>query len=279
VSPVSTRLCGIDFSGDARKWGGGCTKSNVWIAEADDTHSSVVLRRLYRVQDLDGTDHPYSRLSRFLRESGGFVAIDAPFSIPARWASNPVELWNQVASLDSGKRAFASGRKLIELVVPESAPAGTKVYRDTELRWQRAGVNVRSTLWYAPRGGAPFAAAAMTLLSRHDGPVWPFSLARSGKTTLVEAFPAAQLCHWGLPYELYGRVAHPDGPTIRERLVNSLTTRGLRIDSNNGDACIESADALDAVICLFAARAVARSAILDKGTSASRTEGLIAVHD
>jgi hypothetical protein len=52
--------------------------------------------------------------------------------------------------------------------------------RLTEKYWQDKGVNVRSTMWAGPRGGAPFAVACMTLLARHDGPVWPLRLSPKG---------------------------------------------------------------------------------------------------
>lgn len=88
--------------------------------------------------------------------------------------------------------------------MPQFAPTGKKLWRHTESEWQTRGVNVRSTLWNGPRGGAPFTVACLTLLHRTGRPIWPWC--RDEKNCLVEAFPAAQLRHWKLPFIGYNGV-------------------------------------------------------------------------
>jgi len=77
------RFLGIDFSGNYQMWSPRCNRSNVWIAEVERKHERLYLVRLYRVQQLDGTGHPFERLASLLN-AGDFeaAAIDAPFSVP-----------------------------------------------------------------------------------------------------------------------------------------------------------------------------------------------------
>lgn len=104
------------------------------------------------------------------------AAIDAPFSVPTAYVlSNSHRiLLNVVASLPRGGRPFAEGAELIRALAPAYYPSGLKVYRQTENLWLKRGVNVRSTLWDRPRGGAPFAVACMTLLHGTSLPLWPW---------------------------------------------------------------------------------------------------------
>jgi hypothetical protein len=171
-------LAGIDFSGDLRKWGPGCSRSNLWVAEGElDAVGQLHLLELRRVQALPGGDPPFERLATHIR-SGGFsaVAIDAPFSVPAEYVpgGSHQRLLRLVANLPrSHDRApFSSGAELVRALLPQSADArGMKVYRDTERSWIRRGVHVRSTLWNGPRGGAPFTVACLTLLQATALPI------------------------------------------------------------------------------------------------------------
>jgi hypothetical protein len=54
--------------------------------------------------------------------------------------------------------------------------------------------------------------------------------------------------------------------------------RGLRLSSQHRQACVSSADALDAVICMYAAAAVASGQLAVGVDENSDIEGLIAVH-
>jgi hypothetical protein len=75
--------------------------------------------------------------------------------------------------------------------------------------------------------------------------------------TLVEAFPAAQLRHWGLPNVGYGR-ADGAAVAVREEIMSTLAQqKGLVIGPEHHELCLGSADALDAVICCYAAASVA----------------------
>jgi hypothetical protein len=88
VTSCDLRYFGIDFSRNASKWGAGVTRRrSVWIAELIVTHNGrLVLDCLRAVQDLPGSDHPFERLSGYLKTSDYVAAgIDAPFSIPANY--------------------------------------------------------------------------------------------------------------------------------------------------------------------------------------------------
>jgi hypothetical protein len=73
---------------------------------------------------------------------------------------------------------------------------GAKLLRLTEQYWKEKGANVRSTMWAGARGGAPFAAACMTLLAQHGGPIWPLRVDGRRGCVLTESFPAGQLRQW-----------------------------------------------------------------------------------
>jgi hypothetical protein len=94
--------------------------------------------------------------------------------------------------------------------------------------------------------------------------------------TLVEAFPAAQLRHWELPFVQYnGSTAVAQGN--RASILLGLEAQGLVIDQRMRSECERSADALDALVCMFAGFAVADGMIaVDPGEAAKR-EGHIAV--
>ena len=72
---------------------------------------------------------------------------------------------------------------------------------------------------------------------------------------LVEAFPAGQLCTWGLPFAGYGKQNSEQRET-RLRIVEAMKSRfKLTLEQDHIDKMIASPDALDAVICIFAAKA------------------------
>ena len=276
---LDRKLFGIDFSGNADKWTSGCTRSNVWLAEGRQCGPGVRVERLVRVQNLEGSAHPFDKLSDHIARSTAVVAIDAPFSIPASCFDGDAKaLWRRVAGLPKDGRPFVKGAQLIAMVAPSLDPRGKKILRETEVAWQKRGINVRSTLWSKPRGGAPFAAAVMTLLARHEGAVWPFSSLQQSGPTLVEAFPAAQLNHWGIPFTKYGKEGQDHAPT-RITIVDQLQGRGLILDPQQRRECVEYPDALDAAICLFAARAIAANRLYDALPEIAEVEGFIAVHE
>ena len=189
---MPTEVLGIDFSGDVTRWKPGCRKSNVWIATGTLRNGELRIANLVRAQDLRGPREPFLRLSQTLNTKHlAYAAIDAPFSVPHSLSSDAEALWRRVDSLPKEGRPFARGRRLVETLMPECGRHGEKIMRETEALWRARGVNVRSTLWCGPRGGAAFAVACMTLLAAHKGPVWPFRKNGEQGCVLAEAFPAA----------------------------------------------------------------------------------------
>jgi Protein of unknown function (DUF429) len=163
---------------------------------------------------------------------------------------------------------------LVGAFAPHLPSRGAKVFRETEAYWIRKGVNVRSTIWAGPRGGAPFAAACMNLLAGLRGSVWPLTDGQGA--VIVEAFPAGQLRQWGLPFTQYNGLEHP-AVMNRRSILLGMEERGLSIDEQDRLKCEASPDALDAVVCMFAASAVADAKVAVAPGKQAKTEGYIAV--
>jgi Protein of unknown function (DUF429) len=166
-------------------------------------------------------------------------------------------------------RPFPLGASIVALGEAVAPRLEAKPLRQTEAYWRAKGVNTRSTMWAGPRGGAPFTAACLRLLERSERPSWPWATLQAG--ILTEAFPAAQLRRWGLPHQGY---SGPHAANVRELIVTGLRER-IRVSSLHADFITNNADALDAVIAVFAAIAVAKQAVV--GFNVSYTDGIISV--
>lgn len=266
---------GIDFSGNHAQWRARCRTSNVWIARVAEAGGGLALVGLGRVQELEGIDPPFERLARVLASGDHEAAgIDAPFALPGRYAAarSHGELTALAARVARGERPFPRAADFVLAVTGRAPPLSPpKPYRRTELDWASRGVNVRSTLWAGARGGAAMTAACLTLLHRAACPVWPSS--HAGPRLVVEAFPAAQLRQWGLPWQRYG------APADRGVRVVIAAALGRRVRLGRFDAVVrEHADALDAVLAAFAAVAVMRARLALPPGDEAATEGWIAVH-
>jgi hypothetical protein len=274
-----TSYLGIDFSGNHLRWRRGTRRSNVWIAQVAESGGGLELRDLRCVQDLPGDEIPFERLARHLRE-GRFraAAIDAPFSVPLKFLRkrNHAALLKEVAEIarSTPERPFPTANEFVRVIARQVPCNPQKPLRRTEQDWKDMGVNVRSTLWCEPRGGAAMTAACLMLLREAARPIWPWADSNM-PGLLVEAFPAAQLRHWRLPHDRY------NGATNRERrdhLVSQLRRR-LSFTTDHRGVILENGDALDAVICAFAARAVARGAVALPPIASAGDEGWIAVDE
>lgn len=277
--PTARRWIGIDFSGNHLQWRDSRAATAVWIAQIEQARRGPALCDVRRVQDLPGDEPPFRRLVHFLRSSDFAVAgIDAPFSPPAAYVpgGSRERLLAAIGKLTEPERPFATGTQLVGLLAPALAPRGRHVHRLTEQIWRRRGINVRSVLWNGPRGGAPFAAACMTLQAELGLPAWPWD--EGSERILAEAFPAAQLRTWDLPYYGYnGTTAAARGR--RRRIIDGLAARaGLAIPDALRRTLKDSADALDSVVCALAARALTANALAVPPSEASSIEGWIVVH-
>jgi hypothetical protein len=269
---------GIDFSGSPSQWQQRASASAVWIARIAGCERPALID-LRRVQDLPGNAPPFERLTALLRAGDFSVAgIDAPFSPPAGYfAGTRAALLKAIGALPCDARSFAAGSQLVELLAPELAPRGRQMHRATELIWRRRRINVRSVLWNGPRGGAPFAAACMTLIARCGLPAWPWS-APTTRPLLVETFPAAQLRTWDLPWFGYNGQS-PDARQRRDRIISAIVKRtGLLLTKSHRQTLAASADALDSVLCALAARAIATGALAEPPGETAAQEGWIVVH-
>ncbi len=248
-------LLGIDFSGGAAPWRPRCANPTVWIARAEQRPDRLRLLSLEPVQALAGDGTPFDRLAALLAAADYDVAaVDAPFAVPERhWPPGGREaLLAAVAALPAGPdRPFPTGPALIALAAGIAPLASAKPLRPCERVWQARGVNTRSTLWWTPRGGAPFAAACLALIARSGRPCWPWS--PEGPGLLAEAFPAALLRHWGLPHEGYGGAG---GVAARREIVAAIG-EAIALQPAHAALAIQRPDALDAILCSLAAEAVA----------------------
>lgn len=287
---------GIDFSGDVTRWTPGCGRfninsCNVWIATAEARADAMDLVGLRPVQDLrhlrgrehpferpvqhlPGGEHPFERLLALLADGDYCAAgIDAPFSLPERHMPTGgwPELLRDVETLSKESRPFAKGEELVAYAQETAPLAESKPLRKTERAWADRGLNVRSTLSNKRRGGAPFTFACLTLLAKVERSVWPW--AREDRGLLVEAFPACQLLEWGLVYRGY---ASSCPSPEREAILEHISGR-ISMPANLREQGRRSADALDAVLCMFAAKAAAEG-LATVASAAANLEGWIAAH-
>jgi len=277
------RYLGIDFSGDQRQWNPNVQSSNVWIATIEAKGEVMNLADLQRVQQLPGPNRPFARLAAWLAD-GHFAAaaIDAPFSIPwwffgQRFVDHPGLLATVNGLPLCPAQDFPTGREFIAAVATGAEFQYSKPLRVTECYWGGRGVNIRSTVWAGARPGAAFASACIKLLAQVNRPVWPWA-GLEDSSLVVEAFPAAQLSHWGLPCGEYNR---PSGQANRDAIVSDLTNnRGLQLGGAELATIKGNADALDAVLCSYAARAVVTDQLgVDiPPFDAWQREGWIAIH-
>lgn len=272
------RVIGIDFSGSAEQWKPRRKASNVWLAFGVIDDGRLRIEDLKPVQALEGDGSPFERLTMLLSATDAVVGIDAPFSVPKAYVSDAETLWAAVAAMPAEGRPFGKAQDLLGFLTPDAGKHGSKIYRVSEETWRRRGLNVRSTLWNGPRPGAPFAVACMTLLHHHAGPVWPFRPGGRG-ALLLEAYPAAQLKVWGLdPHGYNGAGAAARG--ARVWIVASLAKdHDLRASDAVFQTCIENADALDAVLCAYAAKALAEGRHPRRLPSSARAEGWVVVDE
>lgn len=276
------RWYGIDFSGDHKQWRPNVRKSNIWIATLEDSGAGLQLTALQRVQELPTIygDHPFQRLITMLRKKDYAAAgIDAPFAIPQPFIQtlgSYTALLAKVRSTVPGNgRPFPEGKSFVHAITGKTPPlTPPKPLRLTE-RQCSPGVNVRSTLWTGARPGAPMTAACLSLLASATCPIWPWqSPPESG--ILVEAFPAAQLATWGLEacgYNGPKTTAH----TARSVIIKHLATR-IQLPQVYTSCMQDCADALDAVICGFAAIALTQGTIAVPPMPIAEDEGWIAIH-
>lgn len=275
---------GIDFSGNDQMWSAGTTRSNVWISTLEESrHGDIRIRELCQVQALSRLQNEttFQALTRFLRD-GRFdcAAIDAPFSLPRealpkdgfRWLMREVAL----LEVESGRR-IPHGRQLIELArrkIKDLPHEGRKSPRRVVESHFGA---TRTPLWNGARGGAAFSVACMRLLADIAvDRIW------SGEgvpvSRLVEAYPSAQLHRWNLPRKGYDG-EKKDAPRTRRGIVRRVVELWrLKLTDETRHRMEASADALDAVLCAFGARAAGLNRFEPPPKDLPREEGWIAIH-
>ena len=237
------------------------------------------LSELQIVQELPGREEPFQRLVRLLKAKDfNAAAIDAPFSVPCEYlpCGGHKALLEMVAGIERPKTwPFPAAQDFVCRILSGRDLLSKKPLRRSELAWRKKKINVRSTLWAGPRGGAAMTAACLTLLHQTQCPIWPWHQADE-LGLLVEAFPAAQLCHWGMKHDRYDGDKQ-ERPTNRARLVASLSELIEIPDDAHRKKMKQSADALDAVLCAFAAIAVSTGTLAQLPVPSD--EGQIAVHE
>ena len=257
------RWLGIDFSGDYRKWSPGCGNSNVWIADVR-REDQFVLRDLKTVQGLPGSGAPFHRLCELLKSRNFDAAgLDAPFSVPMEYmpSGGHHRLLEIVSKTERLENPWFPSANDFRSSVLAGRVLDKKPFRETEKYWTRPNLNPRSTLWDKARSGAAMTSACLTLLQQAQCPIWPWHPAGSAGL-LVEAFPAAQLCYWGdLPY--YGYSRNGTKALNNRRKIVEFLSKYIALNEAQSQTMENSADALDAVICAFAAIAVTTGCVFE----------------
>lgn len=263
-------------------WRKGCARSNVWLSVVEELDGKRKLKALMRVQELPEAlgEEPFYRLMIFLRTANFLAAaIDAPFSVPRQFVpeADYLKLLAKIDRIPVEGRFFPKGVALVKAVAGKIPRRKTQeMYRETEKFWLRQGLNLRPSLWTKGRPGAPLTSACLKLLAQTGCPIWPWEN-KTQKRLLVEAFPTAQLKIWGLPYFGYGDKG-ADAGNKRLEIISALHNR-LTIPSHLRDKMLSSADALDAVICAFAAIAVTEDKLaFEPDREFSALEGWISLH-
>lgn len=276
---------GIDFSGANGSWSPGTTKSNVWIAVVNQIRTTELrlstLEQVQRFQSRDAAP-PFKRLAHFLRD-GDFdcAAIDAPFSLPsvALPKGSRADFLKRIKRLTlEAKRHIPHGAQLLAIAreqLPWLEERGTKQhYRAAEHRFSAT----RTSLWNGPRGGAAFTIACLRLLAEADQYSLWNGAADDKAPRIVEAYPAGQLRCWKLPAEKYNGTEE-FAVSNRERIVAALEKDiGLTIGTNHRQTVLGNADALDAVICAFGAKAAHTGKFVKPDRNIAKGEGWIAIH-
>jgi hypothetical protein len=263
------RFLGIDFSGGAGPWRPVCARPTVWIAALEGFR----LADLCPVQKLESDGEPFDRLVQLLRE-GRYraAAIDAPFALPEQHmpAGGHAQLLADIAALPPAEdRPFPRGAAILAYARAHAPLTTAKPARQAERQYNAS----RSTLWNGARPGAPFTAACLTLVAKARRPVWPW---KDGPGMLVEAFPAAQLRAWNLPHVNY---SDAEARPTRAKIIAAIEQcQSLDIHPTDRRQMLASADALDAVIAAFGARAAANRQLKLPKPSNWKIEGAIAVH-
>ena len=280
VTATEERWLGIDFSGNHEMWKPR-RKSNIFVADVRAGNGRYRLHSLLTVQELDGpsllaSDMPFQRLGRVLGRRDFIAAgIDAPFCVPYEFmpdGGHPA-LLELVAEIEHPNRPFPEAKEFVSRILNGRTPATKKPLRPTEMGWRKRNINVRSSLWSGARGGAAMTAACLSLLHRSGCPIWPWC-EPDEPGLLAEAFPAAQLCHWGLGYTGY----NGNDPAAKSKRIVMTGEIGKVIDIPEHDRgkMEECADALDAVLCAFGAIALSTGRWIRPAEMPR--DGMIAVH-
>jgi len=218
------------------------------------------------------------------REEYDAAGIDAPFSIPKQFIENYSygAVLSRVSEIPKENRSFPKGFDFVRVFAGQDPPlTPPKPYRVTDRYWIDRGVNTRSTMWHAARAGigrpgSPMTAACMMLIYETGCPVWPWNDSKSIRL-LVEAFPAGQLCQWNLPHQKY-QGKEPSAMETRNGIIGKLKMR-MNIKDEFTEYIERDGDALDSVICTFAAIAVTKDKVAIKPGNAAIKEGWISVHE
>lgn len=192
-----------------------------------------------------------------LRSGAAMVGIDAPFGWPQAFAA--------------AVGAWASDRRW-----PEADP--------DMLRYRATDRDVRDRLCISPLSASADrigvcawrAARLLTAWGVHD---------LLGADGVVEAYPAAALRQWGLPFRGYKArtpQARERTAAVRAGIIAALRQRcrWLQLTDAEWGACQDSHDRLDALVCALLARAVTAGAVTPPAPeqmSAAAAEGWIQV--
>lgn len=253
MSEKSTKIIGVDFSGDARE-----TRKKTWICEGTFDGRDLFIQRCCSITRGQLTNE----LSSINEPT--VVAMDFPFSIPDSFA----QFWE--------KEYRHKFRRIPSEVMPDIWFAAkrmtTNIYRPLCRKFvTKCGEPVRFCDRYTAQSKSPLHRAVpdmipMTLLGMqmldtiwNNGrwTIWPFEMGHPQSRSIVEVMPGAVLGAMGLPYQKYkgDTNAHI---ACRTYLWDNLQPRsGITLTAEDihqvRAAAIDNDDCLDAVIAAIAA--------------------------
>ena len=174
------------------------------------------------------------------------------------------QAWDTLMAVaaDLGRGWTLIGGQMVLLHQAERSPAGAGAIGGAALRWSYdldVVVNLRTS---------------RSRMGRIDSVLKGHGFEQQVVPIGVEAFPAGQLHDWGLNHR--GYAAGLTNPT-RDSILEDLSQR-IEIPDSLRRCCRSNPDALDAVLCVFAAKAAADELSTPHDPAAAASEGWIATH-
>lgn len=232
------QIIGVDFSGAK-------TDNRTWIAQCSIDGLDLTIQSCDSVRRGELTNTLASM------PSGTVAALDFPFSVPLKFASqyypdaeNMSDLWAEFALIELPE--FVAMRDEFVTSNGEEKRVADGYYPESYSCLHKSNPNMLPMTFHGMR--------MLAQLSEYGFNIPPLVHEASGDSTLLEVMPGAVLRALGLPYKGYKK--GKDALNLRRTILGSLETgHSVRI-VNIGDyreMCMFSDDCLDSIVAALAA--------------------------